>query len=68
MDTSEIKQMSPAERLRAIEPLWDSLIADQVEIRPPAWHEAILDERRRKISEGTAKFLTMDELRASRTP
>jgi putative addiction module component (TIGR02574 family) len=68
MNAAEIRQMTPAERLRAIESLWDSLLVDQVEMHSPQWHEAILDERRRKIQDGTAKFLTMDELRATRNP
>ena len=68
MNAAEIKQMTPAERLRAIESLWDALLFDQVEIPSPQWHESILAERREKILNGTAKFLTMEELKAKRIP
>jgi putative addiction module component (TIGR02574 family) len=66
MDTREIKKMSRAERLAAMEALWDSLVEEESEIESPEWHRDILAERRRQIESGKAEFISLDKLRASR--
>jgi len=33
---------------------------------PPEWHQDILEERKRKIKNGKAEFISLEELRASR--
>jgi putative addiction module component (TIGR02574 family) len=66
MDTREIKGMSRAERLQAMEALWDSLVAEEPEIESPDWHRDVLQERKRKIESGEAEFISLDKLRASR--
>jgi len=58
--------MSTIDRLQAIEALWDSFIGEKSEIDSPEWHRNILDERKRKIENGKAKFISLEELRASR--
>ena len=66
MDTIEIKKMSVVERLQAIEALWDSLLDEESEIESPEWHRDIIEERKRKIENGKAEFISLKELKASR--
>jgi putative addiction module component (TIGR02574 family) len=56
---ADIEKMTKAERLEAINMLWDSLDDD---IEPPAWHKEVLEERMREIEEGKATFLTLEEM------
>jgi Putative addiction module component len=64
MTTIDINGMSKAEKLQAMEALWDSLIHEDSEIESPGWHEDILVARQQKIIEGKAEYLTIDELKA----
>ncbi len=66
MNIQEIKKMSRTERLQAMEALWDSLIDEESEIESPEWHQDILEERKRKIENGKAEFISLEELRATR--
>lgn len=66
MNTQEIKKMNTMERLQAMEALWDSLLYEGTEIESPEWHKDILDERKEKIESGNAKFVSLNELKASR--
>ncbi len=66
MNTSDIKKMSRAERLAAIEALWDSLLEDESGIESPDWHRDVLGERRARIESGQAEFISLAKLRASR--
>lgn len=66
MNSLEIKKMSRIERLQAMEALWDSLIDEESEIKSPEWHRDILEERKRKIENGKAEFISLEKLRASR--
>jgi putative addiction module component (TIGR02574 family) len=63
MITAEIKRMSISERLRAMEAIWDSLLYDDAEMPSPEWHRNVLAERKRTIDEGTAKFLSIEEVK-----
>ena len=66
MNTIEIKKMSMIERLQAMEALWDSLMDEESEIESPQWHRDILEERKRKIENGNAEFISLEELKATR--
>ncbi len=57
--------MSKTERLQAMEALWDSLLYED-DIETPEWHEKILSERKKKIANNEAKFISLAELKASR--
>jgi len=46
--------------------LWDSLLEDEYRLEPPTWHEVVLRERMEKIDHNEAKFISLDELGASR--
>ena len=66
MNTLEIKKMSTIERLQAMEALWNSIMDEEPEIESPEWHRDILEERKRKIENGKAEFISLEELKASR--
>ena len=62
MTHAEIQRMTTEERLRAMEALWDALCHESTEPSSPSWHEGVLDERRRKIDSGEARFLSLEEV------
>ncbi len=61
MHMADLKKMSRTERLQAMEALWDSLLYEDGEIDTPEWHIKILEERKNKISNGKAKFISLSE-------
>jgi hypothetical protein len=63
MNIAEIKKMSTAERLQAMEVLWDSLVYESDAVETPDWHEKILQERKEKITNGMARFISLAELK-----
>jgi len=67
MNIVEIKKMSTIERLQAMEALWDSLMDEKSEIESPQWHRDILEERKKKIENGNAEFISLEELKAKRS-
>lgn len=64
MTITEIKKMSIIERLQAMEELWDSLCHEENEIESPSWHKDILESRRKKIKEGEAEFVSLEDLKS----
>ena len=42
------------------------MLYENEKIDTPKWHEEILEERKRIISNGSAKFISLAELKASR--
>lgn len=64
LETAEIKRMSVAERLQAMEQLWDALSEDSNQISSPQWHAEVLAARKTKVERGELKFLTLEQLRA----
>lgn len=64
MTIAEINKMNINEKLQAMENLWNSLIADESEIDSPGWHKEILAQRLKKIKNGTAKFISLSELKS----
>jgi len=55
--------MSNVERLQCMEILWDSLIEDESAVVSPEWHGSVLAERKKKIENGQADYISLDELR-----
>jgi len=66
MNSIEIKKMSVIERLQVMEAIWDSLLYEESEIESPEWHKDILEERKRKIEDGKAEFISLEELKTRR--
>ncbi|MFH1975502.1 MAG: addiction module protein [Pseudomonadota bacterium] len=66
MDRLEIKKMSTIERLQTMEALWDSFTEEDSKVESPEWHRDILEERKRKIEDGKAEFISLKDLRSIR--
>jgi len=47
-----IKQMSWAEKIQAMEELWESLSRDEDQLESPAWHADVLEETRQNYAAG----------------
>ncbi len=58
-----LDQMTVAEKLKAIEVLWDDLSRNPDDIASPPWHEDVLAVRQRQVEEGRANFIPLDEFR-----
>jgi len=52
-----LKDMSLHEKLSAMESLWEDLARTPEAIESPAWHQDILEERRRRITDGSSRFV-----------
>ncbi|MFZ4482222.1 MAG: addiction module protein [Rhodoferax sp.] len=52
MQTAELVALPLAERLQAMEALWDSLCRDQTQAVVPAWHEEELNKRVAALDSG----------------
>jgi putative addiction module component (TIGR02574 family) len=64
IESSQIERMSVAERLQAMEQLWDSLAAKSGDLASPEWHREVLADRKARAERGDAKFLTLAQLRS----
>ncbi|MHC4873162.1 MAG: addiction module protein [Planctomycetota bacterium] len=58
-----IDKMSTEDRIKAMEELWDALSHEEKELESPDWHKDILNARREKIESGSAKFITIEDLK-----
>ncbi len=65
MNLLEIKKMSTLERLQTMEAIWSTLLYDANELEPPEWHQEVLTQRKNKIAQGTAEFISIEELKNS---
>ena len=66
MNVIDIKKMNVRDRLQMMEALWDSLLAEKPDIESPVWHKDILEDRKTKIKNGKAEFVSLKELKANR--
>lgn len=64
LEAAQIQAMSMAERLQALEQLWDAVCREDAAVSSPAWHGDLLAERRARAARGEAKFLTLEQLKA----
>ena len=55
--TLPLDQMTRAEKLRAMEALWDDLCRREEDVPVPQWHKDLLDERERLVEQGKARFI-----------
>ena len=51
-----IDQMTLAEKLHAMEVLWDDLCRREAGLPMLQWHQELLDERERLVRDGKARF------------
>ena len=62
----KVKNMTTFDRLKARESLKFTLVNEDSEIDSPDWHGNVLAERKAKIEDGEANFISLDALRAYR--
>jgi hypothetical protein len=63
MKESDIRNMSLNERLRTMEILWNTLSSEDEIIESPNWHDEVLLNRKTKIDNGQANFITIGQLK-----
>lgn len=68
MSLTEIKAMSRSEQLLAMEMLWDELCHQKHEPDSPEWHKDVLEERQATVAEGSAQYLTINEIKKRLRP
>ena len=56
-----IESMTHEEKLCAMDVLWSSIVSSSGAYEPPAWHEAVLQERRRRVAAGEEVFIPWEE-------
>ena len=64
MNTLAIEKMNTIERLQAMETLWDALLREREEVKTPDWHYNVIEERKKRITDGTAEFITLKRIKA----
>jgi len=64
MENIAIKKMNIIERLQTMEALWNSILYEGSEIETPEWHKEIIEERKRKMKNSEAEFISIDKLKA----
>ena len=63
MDSIDAKNMSPGQKILAMETLWESMCQEEEEPAAPDWHGQILENRRARIAAQDARFITLEQLR-----
>ncbi|NUM56210.1 MAG: addiction module protein [Candidatus Hydrogenedentes bacterium] len=48
--------MTVAEKLRAMESIWEDLQRNPADVPSPAWHEDVLRAREHRVSEGQSHY------------
>ena len=51
-----LKEMSIAEKVRAMEEIWADLSSSESGFAPPDWHGDVLAERQKGIQDGSQRF------------
>ena len=54
--TLDIQHMSRAEKLQAMESIWDDLSQSESEVESPAWHEHALKETEARVAAGQERI------------
>lgn len=63
MKEADFTSMSVDERLRMMESIWASFGQEEESIASPDWHGDILAQRKAKLENGAAKFISLDTLK-----
>ena len=62
--TLPLDEMTTKEKLEAMELLWQDLAGSPEALESPDWHREILNERRQRVADGTARFLDWEKAKA----
>jgi hypothetical protein len=55
--TLPLDKMTTEEKLLALEEIWEDLCRKSDNIPSPAWHADVLEERQRRVQDGSSKFV-----------
>ena len=58
-----LDQMTVADKLTAMERLWEDLGRTPEAVPSPSWHGEVLSAREKRINEGKAEFAPLDEVK-----
>lgn len=58
-----LEQLTVPEKLALMERLWIDLARQPQDIPSPAWHGAVLEERREAVRQGRTAFVAWEEAR-----
>ena len=58
-----LSQLTVGEKLHLMERLWEDLSRDPREVPSPAWHGAVLEERREAVRQGRTTSIAWEEAR-----
>ena len=62
MDISlPLDKMTIADKIAAMETLWNDLCRDPESIASPSWHKDVLSEREQEIREDKTKFISLSQ-------
>jgi len=53
--------MTTAEKLRALEQIWEDLCRTPDEVPSPSWHADVLQDREKRAQEGSSRFVDWAE-------
>ena len=56
-----LDQMTTAEKLRALEEIWENLCRTPNEVPSPSWHADVLQEREKRVQLGSSQFVDWPE-------
>lgn len=62
--TLPLKRMSKADKLRAMEALWNDLSLDDDKLPSPPWHADVLLKTERLVAAGEARFSDWEEAKS----
>ncbi len=48
-----LENLTIAEKIQLLERVWNDLCREKGNVRSPEWHKAVLEERRRRLEDGT---------------
>lgn len=56
-----LDKMTAAEKLQALEEIWDSLCRTPADVPSPTWHGDVLKNREKNVQEGSSDFVDWDK-------
>jgi len=56
----QLDKMTTADKIRAMESLWDDLCKHADAVASPSWHKNILSQREKSVAKGKEKFNDWD--------
>ncbi len=56
----QLDKMTTADKIRAMESLWDDLCKHADAVASPSWHKDILSQREKSVAKGKEKFNDWD--------